>query len=192
MFLFKRFRRVGREAPGANLLPVPFGIAGAALVLFFVTLVLDGLLGEPPITLPRWLSVGNIDDARAIFAAILGSVSTVLALILSVTLLVFSTAANQFGPRLRPRFLRDRSMQVTLGLFLATFLHCLATFVVTGHRGDAAFVPQLTLLTTIGLVFANFGYLLVYNNQVAQAIQTNNVMSSRISMRQSRNLPCRA
>jgi uncharacterized membrane protein len=93
-----------------------------------------------------------------------------------VTLLVFSTAANQFGPRLMPRFLRDRSMQVTLGLFLATFLYCLAAFVFTGHRGNAAFVPQLTLLTTVGFVFTSFGYLLVYNNQVAQAIQTNNVL----------------
>lgn len=176
MFPFKRFRRISRVVPGTNLVPVPFGIAGAVLVALAVTLALDGLFGEPPIALPYWLSVGNIDDARAILGAILGSVSTVLALIFSVTLLVFSTAASQFGPRLMPHFLRDRSMQVTLGLFLATFLHCLATFVVTGHRGNAAFVPQLTLLTTIGLVFASFGYLFVYNNRVAQAIQTNNVL----------------
>ena len=125
----------------------------------------------------HWLSVGNVDDARAILGAILGAVSTVLALIFSVTLLVFSMAVSQFGPRLMPYFLRDRTMQVTIGLFLATFLHSFATFVVTGQRGDTAFVPQLTVLCSVALVFVSFGYLVIYNNQVAQAIQTNNVLA---------------
>jgi uncharacterized membrane protein len=176
LFGFNDFSRTSRAAPGTNLLVVPFGIAGAAMVMLAVTLVLDGLGGGRPLPLPRWVSVGNIDDARAILGAILGSVSTVLALIFSVTLLVFSMAASQFGPRLISYFLRDRTMQVTLGLFLATFLHSLMTFVVAGRRGDIEFVPQLTVLTSVGLVLVSFGYLIVYNNRVAQAIQTNNVL----------------
>jgi uncharacterized membrane protein len=50
------------------------------------------------------------------------------------------------------------------------------TFAVAGQRGETLFVPQVTVLTDIGLVFASFGYLVVYNNRVAQAIQTNNVI----------------
>ncbi len=171
-----QFSRTDRVVPGTNLVRVPFGIAGAVMVMLAVTLVLDGLGGRRPMTLPNWVSVGNIDDARAVLSAILGSVSTVLALIFSVTLLVFSMAASQFGPRLISYFLRDRTMQVTLGLFLATFLHSLITFVVTGRRGDTEFVPQLTVLTSVGLVLLSFGYLVVYNNRVAQAIQTNNLL----------------
>jgi uncharacterized membrane protein len=38
-------------------------------------------------------------------------------------------------------------------------------------------VPELTVLTDIGLVFASFGCLIVYNNRDARAIQTNNVIS---------------
>jgi len=176
MFGFKDFSRTGRVVPGTNLVVVPFEIAGAVMVMLAVTLVLDGLGGGPLLALPDWVSVGNVDDARAILGAILGAVSTVLALIFSVTLLVFSMAASQFGPRLMSYFLSDRTMQVTLGLFLATFLHSLVTFVVTGQRGDTAFVPQLTVLTSVGLVLVSFGYLVVYNNRVAQAIQTNNVL----------------
>jgi len=176
MFSFKHFSRTSRVAPGTNLVLVPFGIAGAVMVMLAATLVLDGLGGGLPMGLPHWVSVGNLDDARAILGAILGSVSTVLALIFSVTLLVFSMAASQFGPRLISYFLRDRTMQVTLGLFLATFLHSLVTFVVTGQRGDTEFVPQFTVLTSVGLVLVSFGYLVVYNNRVAQAIQTNNVL----------------
>ena len=142
-----------------------------------VTLVLDGMLGDRPIVvLPHWLQVGSLEDAQSILSAILSTVSTVLALIFSVTLLVFSMASSQFGPRLMPHFLRDRTMQITLGLFLATFVHSLLTFAVAGQRGNEIFVPELTVLTDIGLVFASFGYLIVYNNRVAQAIQTNNVI----------------
>ena len=157
----KRFVRTGSVVPGTNLLPIPFAIASAVLILLAATLTLDALASSGQIALPAWLSVGNIDDARAILGAILGAVSTVLALIFSVTLLVFSMAVSQFGPRLMPYFLRVRAMQVAIGLFLATFLHSLITFVVTGQRGKTAFTPQLTVLTSVVLVFASFCYLVV-------------------------------
>jgi uncharacterized membrane protein len=173
---FKRSGLGGRLGPGTSLVPIPFAFAGLALILLAVTLTLDGLFGSRLEARYPWLSVGNVDDARAILGAIMGAVSTVLALIFSVTLLVFSTAVSQFGPRLIPYFLRDRTMQVTLGLFLATFLFSLATFIATGKRGDTEFVPQLSLLTSVALVFVSFSYLVVYNNRVAQAIQTNNVL----------------
>src|SRR5262252_3665265 len=173
----KRFVRIGRVVPGTSLLPVPFTIAAAALVLLAATLTIDAWASSGRIALHTWLSVGNVDDARAILGAILGAVSTVLALIFSVTLLVFSMAVSQFGPRLMPYFLRDRTMQVALGLFLATFLHSLPTFVVTGQRGEALFVPQLTVLTSVVLVFVSFCYLVVYNHRIAIAIQTNNMLA---------------
>ena len=174
----KRFVRIARGVPGTSLLPIPFAIAAAVLILLAVTLTLDAWASSGRIVLYGWLSIGNVDDARAILGAILSAVSTVLALIFSVTLLVFSMAVSQFGPRLMPYFLRERAMQVALGLFLATFLHCLTTFLVTGQRGQAVFVPQLTVLTSIALVFISFCYLVIYNNRIAVVIQTNNVLAS--------------
>ena len=66
MFGFKHFSRTSRVAPGTNLVLVPFGIAGTAMVMLVITLVLDGLGGGLLMALPPWVSVGNIDDARAI------------------------------------------------------------------------------------------------------------------------------
>lgn len=131
-------RRISRVVPGTSLLPVPFAIASAVLVLLAATLTLDAYASAGTFALPSWLSVGNVDDARVILGAILGTVSTVLALIFSVTLLVFSMAATQFGPRLMPCFLRQRTTQVALGLFLATFLHSLATLVVTASTAGVS------------------------------------------------------
>ena len=140
-----------------------------------MTIALDAKVFQGTLTLPVWLSVGNIDDARALLSALLGAVSTVLALIFSVSLLVFSAAATQFGPRLIHRFLRDRMMQITLGLFVATFFHALLTFVAVRQLGADQFVPQLTIMTTCTLVIS-FASLVFFNNKIATSIQTNNVL----------------
>ncbi len=82
MLGFKRFSRV---VPGTNLLPVPFGIAGAMAVMLAVALVLDGMPSEQPIVvLSYWLTMGSLEDVQSILGAILGTVGTVLALIFSV------------------------------------------------------------------------------------------------------------
>jgi uncharacterized membrane protein len=93
--------------------------------MFAATMALDFAAFRGAFTLPVWLSVGNVDDARVLLGAIIGAVSTVFALIFSVSLLVFSAAATQFGPRLMHHFLRNQMIQGTLGLFLATFFHAL-------------------------------------------------------------------
>jgi hypothetical protein len=100
-----------------------------------VTITIDAKVFRGTFTLPAWLSIGNIDDARALLSALLGAVSTVLALIFSVSLLVFSAEVTQFGPRLIHRFLRDRIMQITLGLFVAKFFHALLTFIAVRQQG---------------------------------------------------------
>ena len=38
-------------------------------------------------------------------------------------------------------------------------------------------MPQITILTSVALVFVSFCYLVVYNHQIALAIQTNNVLA---------------
>ena len=163
-------------APGTSLLPTPFYLSLLACLCFAVTMALDTKIFQGTLTIPAWLSVGNVDDARALLSALLGAVSTVLALIFSVSLLVFSAAATQFGPRLMHRFLRDRMMQITLGLFVATFFHALLTFVAVRQQGAEQFVPQLTILSTCILVVVSFASLVFFNNKIATSIQTNNVL----------------
>jgi uncharacterized membrane protein len=168
--------------PGTSLLPIPFALSLLACAMFAATMALDIAAARGAFTLPAWLSVGNVDDARTLLGAFLGAVSTVLALIFSVSLLVFSAAATQFGPRLMYRFLGDRMMQVTLGLFVATFLHATLTLIAVRDQGSLllfvsqSFVPQLTVLTTCALVVVSFACLVVFNNNIASSIQTNNVL----------------
>src|SRR5262249_21382728 len=138
----------------ADLWRVPLLLCIAALALFAATIWVDAAAIRGAIHPPGWLSIGDIEDARAVLGAMLGAVSTVLALIFSVALLVLSMAVSQFGPRILYRFVRDGITQVTIGLFLASFVHTLLAFVVTRQAGDRQFVPQITLLCSVLLVMA--------------------------------------
>src|SRR4029077_6533594 len=129
------------------------------------------------IHIPSWLTMGSIDDARAILAAMMGAVATVLALIFSVALLVLSMIATLFGPRLLYRFLQDWVTQVTIGLFMGTFIYvCL---VCLGTREDAAsrFVPQISLVPSWILVVGSFAFLVYYSHRIATSIQNPDMIA---------------
>jgi uncharacterized membrane protein len=161
----------------ADLWRVPFLMCLATLVLFVATIAVDRAAARGAIPLPGWFSVGGVDDARAILGAIMGAVSTVLALIFSVALLVLSMAVSQFGPRILYRFMRDGVTQVTIGLFLSSFLHSLLAFIVTRGDSGAEFVPQGTLLCSVVLVMVSFGFLIIFSHRIAVSIQTQNVVA---------------
>jgi uncharacterized membrane protein len=160
-----------------DLWRLPLVMCLATVLLFLITVQADWAAAQGRLTLPSWLSVGGPDDARAILGAMLGAVSTVLALIFSVALLVLSMAVSQFGPRILYRFVRDAITQVTIGLFLASFVHTLLTFVVTRHESGHAFVPQLTICSCVVLVGASFGFLVIFSHRIAMSIQTQNVVA---------------
>ncbi len=143
----------------------------AALGLFALTMLPDMLAAYHYIHLPDWFSMGGIDDARAILAAMLGCVSTVLALIFSVALLVLSMVANLFGPRLLYRFVQDWVTQACIGLFMGAFIYVFLCFLVTHKDEHSEFIPQVSLITSWFLVLGAFGFLVFYSHRVAILIQ---------------------
>jgi uncharacterized membrane protein len=161
----------------ADLWRIPFVVSFSTLLFFLATIQIDRAAARGVVTLPAWISVGGVDDARAILGSMLGAVSTVLALIFSVALLVLSMAVSQFGPRILYRFVRDGITQVTIGLFFGTFLHTLLGFVVTRSGPTREFVPQLTVMCSVVLVIVCFTFLIVFSHRIAMSIQTQNVVA---------------
>src|SRR5215469_11543631 len=161
----------------ADLWRVPFIMSLAAVVLFIITVTVDREAARGVVRLPGWISVGGPDDARAILGAMLGAVSTVLALIFSVALLVLSMAVVNFGPRILYRFVSDGVTQLTIGLFLGSFVHILLSFVVTRQEGERIFVPQLTLMCDVALVITSFVFIVIFSHRIAMSIQTQNVVA---------------
>src|ERR1035438_10340217 len=154
-----------------NLWIIPLKMGLGAVLLFALTMIPDTLAANNVIHLPTWLTMGGIDDARAILSAMMGCVSTVLALIFSVALLVLSMVATLFGPRLLYRFVQDWVTQATVGLFMAAFVYVFLVFLVTHQDENSTFIPQVSLITCWLLVLAAFSFLVFYSHRIAVSIQ---------------------
>jgi uncharacterized membrane protein len=151
------------------------------------------------IHLPFWLTMGGIDDARAILAAMLSCVSTVLALIFSVALLVLSMVSTLFGPRLLYRFMQDWVTQFTIGLFMGTFIFLCLCFLVTHQDAHTTFIPQISLLTSWLLVVSSFAFPVFYSHRVASSIQNPDLvarivddLAPEVQKRQMRGPECKS
>src|ERR1700684_9878 len=161
-----------------NLWRIPLQLSLAAGALFAITLIPDILDKYGVIRIPSWLTMGSIDDARAILSAMMGAVATVLALIFSVALLVLSMVSTLFGPRLLYRFLQDWVTQVTIGMFMGTFVYICLVFLVTHQDSRSSFVPQISLITSWILVVLSFGFLVYYSHRVARSIQNPDMIGA--------------
>ena len=167
-----------RSQRDINLWRIPLQLSLAAVALFGITLIPDILDKYGVIHIPSWLTMGSIDDARAILSAMMGAVATVLALIFSVALLVLSMVSTLFGPRLLYRFLQDWVTQVTIGLFMGTFVYICLVFLVTHQDPQSSFIPQISLITSLVLVVLSFGFLVYYSHRVATSIQNPDMIGA--------------
>jgi uncharacterized membrane protein len=167
-----------RSQRDINLWRIPLQLSLAAVGLFGITLIPDILDKYGAIHIPSWLTMGSIDDARAILAAMMGAVATVLALIFSVALLVLSMVSTLFGPRLLYRFLQDWVTQVTIGLFMGTFVYICLVFLVTHQDPQSTFIPQISLIMSWVLVVLSFAFLVYYSHRVAKSIQNPDMIAA--------------
>ena len=133
----RRRSRVGmwlwelRYRIGPNLWAIPFMMAVGTLALFAVTRQLDRHFAATRATvpgfLPEWLIARTAADADVVLSAMLAALATSLSLVFSISVLTFSLAAAQLGPRLIRRFMLDPVTQVTLGAFLSAIVMCALT-----------------------------------------------------------------
>src|SRR5258707_6120521 len=170
-----------RSQRDINLWRIPLQLSLVAVALFGITLIPDILDKYGVIHIPSWLTMGSIDDARAILSAMMGAVATVLALIFSVALLVLSMVATLSGPRLLYRFLQDWVTQATIGMFMGTFVYICLVFLVTHQDPRSTFIPQVSLIVSWALVVFSFGFLVYYSHRIASSIHNPHMIASTVA-----------
>jgi uncharacterized membrane protein len=123
---------------------------------------------------------GTPDDARTLLLGITGTVITIIALLLGLTVVALQLSSTQFSPRLLRNFLRDRPNQVVLSAFVATFAYSAAglyTVGVSGGNRTAAF-PRLAVSGAIVLLFASLGLLVFFADHLVHSIQVDAIMEA--------------
>jgi uncharacterized membrane protein len=116
---------------------------------------------------------GTADDARTLLTSVTGTVVTVIALVLGLTVVALQLSSTQFSPRLLRNFIRDRPNQVVLSIFVAAFVYAAAGLytvgVASGTRVET--YPRLAVSGSLVLLFATLGAVVYFADHLAHSIQ---------------------
>jgi uncharacterized membrane protein len=121
---------------------------------------------------------GTADDARNLLIGVTGTVVTVIALVLGLTVVALQLSSTQFSPRLLRSFLRDRPNQVVLSVFVATFSYTAAGLYTVGvSSGSRTEVfPRLAVSGSLVLLFASLAMVVYFADHLAHSIQIDAIM----------------
>jgi uncharacterized membrane protein len=168
-----------RERLRLSLVFIPAVFAVGAALLAIAIVALDHQLAHENTNAVFGFG-GTAEGSRAVLSTIAQSMLTFTGLVFTITMLVLQLASSQLSPRVMRTFLRDRTNQVVLGLFVATFVYTL--FVLREVRSpvgdDIGFVPALAVGVAFVLLFASVAAFIFYIDHMAHAIRASSVIVS--------------
>ena len=159
---------------------VPSVLIVVAAALFVATFAVDVAAYHHHLTLPVWIRTGSADAERQVLISIAAAVITVIGVVFSITILALTLASQQFGPRMMRNFVRDIGNQVTLGVFVGTFVYSVLALVtvnsLNGNGTGQPFVPYLSTSVAEALLFVDLGVLIYFIHHIAKSIQLPEVI----------------
>jgi uncharacterized membrane protein len=126
---------------------------------------------------PKALFPSHADPqaAQVVLSVIAASIMTVVSIVFAIVLMTLTLASMQFSPRIIVSFARDRVTQWTLGVFLGTFLYCIAAL-PAARSLPHPFAPVATVLGAMLLAVACVAWLLYFIHHISQAISVNQIV----------------
>jgi len=113
--------------------------------------------------------------AQVILGGIAASTMTVVSIVFAILLMTLTLASTQFSPRILISFVRDRTTQWTLGIFLGTFSYCMAAL-PAARSLPHPFLPAATVTGAMLLAIVCVGWLIFFINHISQAISVNHIV----------------
>jgi uncharacterized membrane protein len=166
------------EALRTTLWFLPAVLIVIGTLIFIVTFKIDVAAYYHQIQLPSWLRSGSSQTGpREVLIAIAAAIITVVGVVFSITILALTLASQQFGPRMMRNFVRDVGNQVTLGVFVATFVYsvlALGSITIYPHSN---FVPHLSITVAEALLLVDVVVLVYFIDHIANSIQLPEVIA---------------
>lgn len=116
------------------------------------------------------------DAARAVLSVIASAAIGTAGVMFSMTIVAVSFASTNFGPRLIGNFMRDRGVQVSLGMLLATFVFAL--MIQRGIRSGEDgfdFLPALSMTVALALALVSVGVMIYFVHHIPERLSLENV-----------------
>jgi uncharacterized membrane protein len=174
--IYLRFRSAMYALRGGFLIR-PFAIA---LLLGAAGAVLSSLEETVP-AISAWVpsilfpSREDPQVAQVILSDVATSIMTVVSIVFAILLMTLTLASTQFSPRILVSFVRDRTTQWTLGVFLGTFSYCMAAL-PAARSFPHPFTPVVTTSGAMLLALASVGWLIYFIYHISQSINVNHIV----------------
>jgi UrcA family protein len=159
-----------------------------ALALSAATVQLDRHWAAQWLATFDWFEESRPDGARAQLSVIAGAMIAIASTVFAITIAAVAYASGSYGPRLLSNFMNDRGNQVSLGMFIATFVFNLMILRVVRDPENAPaltdmpaggvedFVPQLSMLVSGASALIAVGVLVYFLHHVPASIRINSVL----------------
>jgi uncharacterized membrane protein len=156
---------------------LPSVMAFGAVLAAYGSVAFDEAVTDKWLERQEWAYAGGAEGASAVLGTIAGSMITVAGVVFSLTLVALTLASSQFGPRMLRNFMRDRTNQVVLGTFVATFLYCLMVLRTIRHEDENGFVPHVSITLGVVLAMASLLVLIYFIHHVSTSIHADEIVA---------------
>ena len=167
--------------------PALFSVLGAVLAAICVYLDRSGL--AQGLNDVAWLVPARPDSASNMLQVIAASMIGIASTVFSITIASVVYASGSYGPRLLTNFMEDKGNQLSLAVFIGTFVYALTVLRTVRAEDESpssaseavstalpGFVPQLSLLVAYVLMAFSVAVLVYFLNHVPSGIRINNVL----------------
>ena len=164
-------------------LKVSFWFAPALMALGAVLLAwamywVDGRIPNEVLQDSRFVLAGSPGELRSALLSMAGTVLATAGVVFTLLTLPLSTVAAQYGSRLLRIFLGDRTAQFVLGMFVATFVYCIAAALSIPPADVEPESPQLTATLGVYLMLATFATLILLVQHISTMLQAPNIAAA--------------
>ena len=153
-------------------------MAVAAVLLAWFMYWVDGRIPNELLQDSHFVLSGTVGEMRGALLSWAGTVLATAGVVFTLLTLPLSTVAAQYGSRLLRLFLGDRTAQFVLGMFVATFVYCVAAALSIPPASVEPQAPQLTTTVGLYLMLATFATLILLVQHVSTMLQAPNIAAA--------------
>jgi uncharacterized membrane protein len=156
----------------------PTLMALGAVLLAWGMFWVDSLIPNATLQDSRFVLAGTVGELRSALLSIATTVLATAGVVFTLLTLPLSTVAAQYGSRLLRLFLGDRTTQLVLGMFVATFVYSIAAALSIPPASVEIEPPQLTATVGLYLMLATFASLILLVQHISTMLQAPNIAAA--------------
>jgi uncharacterized membrane protein len=149
-----------------------------AILLAWALYWVDGLIPNETLQDSRLVLSGGPTEIRTMLVGMAGTILATAGVVFTLLTLPLSTVAAQYGSRLLRVFLGDRTTQLVLGMFVATFIYCLAAALTIPPVEVEPDGPQVTATFGLLLMLLTFSSLILLVQHISTMLQAPNIAAA--------------